>query len=255
MGLREFTSVPADPRDWGRWMRAQFITADSVAPDTITTGMIVDANVTFAKIQDLAGLSVFGRAVNSIGVGGNISAANDFEVLRRQGASVGFGKITTGGIADDAVSNALLANMAAATIKGSVAGGDPADLTAAQVISILSSLLPTSGTYTPTLTNTTNLDASTAFPARWIRVGNEVFVSGTVQVDATALAQSELGISLPIASNFAASTDCSGAAGGSSVQQSAAIVGDATNDRARMQWLASTTAAQNMSFTFGYTVI
>jgi hypothetical protein len=34
------------------------------------------------------------------------------------------------------MSNAILANMAANTIKGSVAGGDPADLTAAQVLTI-----------------------------------------------------------------------------------------------------------------------
>lgn len=113
MGLREFANVPPDPRDWGRWMRAQFITADSVAPNTITTGMIVDAAVTFAKFQNLNALSVFGRSVNSAGVGANISAANDGEIMRRSGASIGFGTILSSSVSDfneaaqDAVGAAL----------------------------------------------------------------------------------------------------------------------------------------------------
>ncbi len=100
MGLREFTSVPADPREWGRWMRAQFITADSVAPNTITTGMIIDDQVTFAKFQNLNALSVFGRSVNSAGDGANISAASDGDILRRAGLTIGFGSILSTSISD-----------------------------------------------------------------------------------------------------------------------------------------------------------
>ena len=44
---------------------------------------------------------------------------------------------TGSALADDSVTNLKLANMAAATLKGSVAGGDPADLTGAQATTLL----------------------------------------------------------------------------------------------------------------------
>lgn len=57
--------------------------------------------------------------------------------------------VTTGKLADDAVTNAKLANMAEATVKGRAAAagtGDPADLTAAELATILAAYLPTGST-------------------------------------------------------------------------------------------------------------
>jgi len=77
------------------------------------------ANIITANLNGTA--SVAAVAINFSGLlAGNVTGP--------QGATV---------IANDVVTNTKLANMAANTIKGSVAGGDPADLTVAEVKSIL----------------------------------------------------------------------------------------------------------------------
>ena len=115
----------------------------------------------------------------------------------------------------------------------------------------------TSGVYTPTLTNVANLDGSTAYECQYLQVGPTVFVSGRVDVDPTApAAATQLGISLPIASNIGATEDCAGSAAASGIAgQSAAVLGDAANNRAEMNWIAGDVTNQPMYFTFGYQVL
>lgn len=112
----------------------------------------------------------------------------------------------------------------------------------------------TSGTYTPTLTNVANLAASTAFLCQYMRVNNVVTVSGRVDVDpTTAATDTQLGISLPIASNFANAFECGGTAWAPTLtSEGAAILADPVNDRAVMQWKAVdvTNAARYFSFTY-----
>lgn len=113
-----------------------------------------------------------------------------------------------------------------------------------------------SGTYTPTLNNTTNVAASTASQCQWMRVGNVVTVSGRASVDPTAAGATVLGISLPLASNLGAVEDCAGAACSSGIAgQCASIHGDAANDRAVMEWIAVDITNQPMYFTFTYEII
>lgn len=69
------------------------------------------------------------------------------------------------------------------------------------------STIITSGTYTPTLTNTTNVTSSTAFVNIYSRVGGVVQFSIKVEVTATGAGNTVLGISIPVASNFAAVED------------------------------------------------
>lgn len=112
------------------------------------------------------------------------------------------------------------------------------------------------GVYTPTLTNVTNVAASTAYECQYMRVGNTVTVGGKVDVDPTAAGATQLGISLPVASNFGAVEDCGGAAFAPAIAgQGAAIIADAANNRAEMNWIAVDITNQPMFFSFTYQVI
>ena len=112
----------------------------------------------------------------------------------------------------------------------------------------------TSGTYTPTLTNDTNVDASTAEQLQYLRVGNMVTVSGRCQVNATAAASTILGISLPIASNIGAVMDIGGVIvrGAGGVGE---IRGNSTNDTAEAMWVATLTTNTAYYIHFTYRII
>ena len=115
-----------------------------------------------------------------------------------------------------------------------------------------------SGTYTATLTNTTNVAASTAYQAQWIRVGNVVTVSGKFDLDATLSASTatELGMSLPIASNFTAEENLGGDASTDAVASAVArIKADATNDRASIVFKAISVSNDSYAFTFTYLIL
>lgn len=112
-------------------------------------------------------------------------------------------------------------------------------------------------TYTPTLTNVANLDGSTAYACQYIRIGPNVVVSGKVDINPTAGATlTQLGISLPVASNIGAQEQCAGTAFASGIAgQGAAIRGDAANDRAEMAWISADVTNQPMYFSFLYRII
>jgi hypothetical protein len=114
------------------------------------------------------------------------------------------------------------------------------------------------GTYTPTLTNTTNVAASTSGVCNYMRMGSMVHVSGVISIDPTAgTASTVLGISLPVASNFAANGDLGGTAACVEVTgYSAGIYADSTNDRATLQFVTAADAANRVwAFSFMYRVI
>lgn len=151
----------------------------ALAFGTVATGGIADAAVTSAKLRDSSANSVIGRAANSTGVPADIAASAADQVFRMNGAgtALGFGAIdisksaaitgvllaagfpaltgdvtTVAGalastIANDAVTNAKLANMATQTVKGrNTAGtGDPEDLS----MTTLSTMLNLTGLYMP----------------------------------------------------------------------------------------------------------
>lgn len=115
----------------------------------------------------------------------------------------------------------------------------------------------TSGTYTPTVTNVANLDGTTAYECQYLRVGNVITVSGRVDVNPTLTATAtQLGISLPVASNFGALEDCAGTAFAPAIaSQGAGIFADTANDRAMFQYVAGDVTNQAFYFTFTYGII
>mgnify|MGYP001615560273 CR=1 FL=1 len=124
-------------------------------------------------------------------------------------------------------------------------------------LTIATSSTLASGVYTPTLTNVANLDGSTAYEAQYLRVGSVVTVSGKFDINPTLAATlTQLGISLPIASNIGATEDCAGVAFASGIAgQGGAIDGDAANNRAELDYISGDLTNQPMYFVFQYQVI
>lgn len=110
----------------------------------------------------------------------------------------------------------------------------------------------TEGTYTPTLTNVTNVAASTAFTTRWVRIGDWYHVYGEVDIDATlATTKSELGLSLPVSSVIGQTYNLSGT-GAFDDNTSVQIAGDVTNNRARLLFTPQTATNNKYSFHFSF---
>jgi hypothetical protein len=112
--------------------------------------------------------------------------------------------------------------------------------------------------YTPTLTNVTNITASTAHGCQYLRVGAFATVSGKVDIQPTNIAAlTQLGISLPIASALTGSEQVAGAASAPVVTgYSGAILGDPVNGRAELDFTTATDVAnRSWWFIFGYQIL
>ena len=135
------------------------VTNAKLASDSATTAKIVDGNVTNAKLANMVQATIKGRASgDGTGAPGDLSAAQLVTIVTgADGAGSGLDADVVDGyhaaafaaashthnsaeIADNAVANAKLADMAQATVKGRASGagsGDPGDLSAAQLVTIV----------------------------------------------------------------------------------------------------------------------
>lgn len=181
----------------------------------------------------------------TIRTGGNATAAGLLKIMEDTDNGTNFSAFTVGTQSGDITYTLPTALPSVTSALTTTSGGTMGTLALAQ------------GTYTPTLSNTTNVAASTAYVTGYHRVGNSVTVYGKVDIDVTlaASAATELGISLPVASNFAAEEDAGGSAVSDSIASlSARIKADATNDRVSIVFKAISLTNDSYNFEFSYQV-
>jgi len=113
----------------------------------------------------------------------------------------------------------------------------------------------TYGTYTPVLTNTTNLTGSTAYLTNYYQIGDMVTVFGSVGVDPTSTGATELRMEVPISSGFTVpDTMCGGTAACDTVTDEViailAVSGGA--DVVSFKWNATDVTDHILRFQFSY---
>lgn len=109
-----------------------------------------------------------------------------------------------------------------------------------------------SGTYTPTLTNSANIAASTAYQCQYMRLGNAVTVSGRVSIDPTAAGLIQMEMTLPVSSDI--NNNCFGAI--ANAFGDAGYIGpDNAGNRARVISTVADIANREYGFTFTYLVV
>jgi hypothetical protein len=116
------------------------------------------------------------------------------------------------------------------------------------------------GTYTPTLTNTTNVSSSTPYVAQYSRIGKTVNVSGKVDITCTAnSAVTELRLSLPpgLTTTFTAEEQLAGQANPGEVTGAAAgpayCKATAAGSTCRLRYTSGTSATSSRSWFFDFT--
>jgi hypothetical protein len=121
--------------------------------------------------------------------------------------------------------------------------------------SAITALLVASGSFSPVLTNTTNLDGSTTNVAHYLRIGTFVVVGGRLNIDPTATGNIVLGVTFPIASAIGATFDVAGTWQADAAQEGGRILGNTTDDRATFQGPAVSTAAHDIGYTYTYKLV
>ena len=113
-----------------------------------------------------------------------------------------------------------------------------------------------SGTYTPAVTNSVNVTASTPRLSSWMRVGNVVTVSGSIDITPASASYTLVLLTLPIPliGTWSTGGQCAGAAS-TSVNLTAAMTGDIASSKCGLNVLAPSTAAQTFSYSFTYVVV
>lgn len=113
-----------------------------------------------------------------------------------------------------------------------------------------------STTYTGNGTAVTNCTISSVQSAQYMRIGIVVNVAGTVTLTPTATGACSFRVTLPVASNFTASSNLAGSGATNNTTPSAVYVSaDTTNDQALFAFNATSTSSTIVSYNYTYRVI
>jgi hypothetical protein len=109
--------------------------------------------------------------------------------------------------------------------------------------------------YTPTLTNTTNVAASTAFTTYYMRINNYCLVFGRVDIDPTAAGSVvQLNMSVPIATNFTSTIQAGGAANCVVINQHLGITTEGTLETLSFRGVPSDASNRQYQFNAWYLI-
>lgn len=125
--------------------------------------------------------------------------------------------------------------------------------TKAYVDSVIPAVTLAHGTYTATISNTTNVSSNTPEVWQYLRVGDVVTVSGTITIATTSSGNTILEFSLPFASNMTLATQCTGL--GTNAGATGVITGDISTDLGRYIFSAGGSSSTIHSLHFTYSVI
>ncbi len=131
-------------------------------------------------------------------------------------------------------------------------------ISAPTVTSITNSTGLASGSYTPSYGFIANMASATAYPAYYTRTGNNVTVSGWIELEpSVATTYTQVSLTLPIASNFTSTVECAGAgaASGSGIVESIAISSNSSADRCQLNFMSNTVSNHGVSYTYTYVVV
>lgn len=115
---------------------------------------------------------------------------------------------------------------------------------------------PISGTYTPTLTGTGNVDATTARLTTYVKTRDMVHVAGGCEIDANSLAATSFTISLPVApNNFAQTYEAGGCGTHNNGTAPCRIVAVAAAKTVSVAFTANSTSNLILAFQFAYRIV
>lgn len=213
------------------------------------------ANTNIESMRVMYGRTTFG-SMRPLYIDNDVSAPSQINGIYydtdNTGYSFGIGKVVSGTKTNQITLTD--ANVVQITGKATVSSAptNPTDVVRLQDLPVSSS-----GTYVPTISNTTNVTSSSANQCFYTRQGNIVTVYGSASITPTSATNTRFHVSLPPslpATDFISDADLSGIVSGDQFQYGFAI-GSPSLDVADLRALfTSTTGAYRVTFNFQYII-